>query len=110
MEMYMHHLLSLVFSSMSFDHFPDIEFKPVSRDTHAITQVTSQKNKSGDQPSIGILEISDRLDVSLGDEEHMDPGFWMDIVYDEIFLILVHRSGRDLMIDDRTEKTHKIGN
>lgn len=107
MEMHMHHFLPLIFSSMPFDHFPDIKFKSISRDTHTISQITSQENKSGDQLSICILEISDRLDVSLGDEEHMDPGFWMDIIDDEILLILVHRGCWDVVIDNRTEKAHK---
>lgn len=100
--MYVHHLLPAVLS--------DIELEPISRDFHLLPEVTSKQEKSGNYFAIGCLHVRNRLDMSLGDKEHMDASFWVDVIDDEIIFILVHRSCWNFVIDNRTEKTHKMGN
>gem|GEM_PF-3761449 len=104
----MHHFLSLIFSSTPLNHFPDIELESVSRDFHPISEITSKEYKSSDQITISILHMGHRLDMSFGDQEHMDTSLRMDVIDNQILRILIYQSRWDFMVDDRTKKAHKV--
>lgn len=96
--MHVHDLLTAFLS--------DIEFQSVSRNIHPMGQVTGKEKKPADSIPIGILHIGNGSDVTFRDQEHMDPGFWVDIVKHDIIFILINRNGRDFTSDDGTEKAH----
>ena len=99
MQVQVHNFLSSFFSN--------IKLKPVSRDFHLFSEITSKKKESGNRLGIRIFQMSDGFYMSLRDEEHMDAGFWVDIMKNDIFLIFINGSRGNLASDDGAKNTHE---
>lgn len=99
MKMYVHYLLPSFFS--------DIELELVSWDYLVASEVTGQEEEATDDTLVAIFHIGNSGYMSLGDKEHVDAGFGIDVIEYEVVIIFVYRCHRNLMGGKRTKKTHK---
>lgn len=99
MQVQVHNFLSSFFSDM------ELEF--ISGNLHLLSEITSKKKESGNRLGIRIFQMSDGFYMSLRDEEHMDTGFWVDIMKNDIFLIFINGSRGNLASDDGAKNTHE---